>query len=104
MFGHNKGSPLKNSFFARTRARGVALSLAAAALMGLSTLAHAQLTCRTDSLGTTRCDNGTTFRTDSLGTTRDNHGNSWRTDSLGVTRGSDGTTCRKDALGTVRCY
>src|SRR5678816_4402227 len=32
------------------------------------------LTCRTDSFGTTRCDNGQTFRTDSFGTTRDNYG------------------------------
>ncbi len=50
------------------------------------------VSCRTDSLGTTRCSNGTNYRTDSLGTTRDNHGNSWRTDSLGTTRSSDGTT------------
>ena len=42
------------------------------------------LSCRTDSFGTTRCDNGTEYRTDSFGTTRDNRGNSWRTDSIGT--------------------
>ena len=57
------------------------------ALFLIASIPSAQaLSCRTDSLGTTRCDNGQTFRTDSLGTTRDNQGNSWRTDSLGTTR------------------
>jgi hypothetical protein len=60
------------------------------------------LNCRTDSFGTTRCDNGQTFRTDSFGTTRDNYGNSWRTDSFGTTRGSDGSTYRTDSFGTTR--
>ena len=59
-------------------------------------------TCRTDSLGVTRCDNGQTFRTDSLGVTRDNSGNSWRTDSLGVTRDNSGNSWRTDSLGVTR--
>ena len=46
--------------------------------------AFAERTCRTDSFGTTRCNDGTTYRTDSFGTTRDNRGNSWRTDSFGT--------------------
>ena len=74
-----------------------------ALLIRISSEASAQgLTCRTDSFGTTRCDNGQTFRTDSFGTTRDNYGNSWRTDSFGTTRGSDGSTYRTDSFGTTR--
>ena len=68
-----------------------------------STSAVAQLSCRADAFGTTRCSDGTTYRTDSFGTTRDNQGNSWRTDSFGTTRGNDGTTCRSDSFGTLRC-
>ena len=53
------------------------------ALILVAPISSAQaLTCRTDSFGTTRCDNAQTFRTDSFGTTRDNYGNSWRTDSF----------------------
>src|SRR6516225_6728568 len=74
-----------------------------ALLIRISSEASAQgLTCRTDSFGTTRCDNGQTFRTDSFGTTRDNYGNSWRTDSFGTTRVSDGSTYRTDSSGTTR--
>lgn len=64
--------------------------------------ALAEKTCRTDSFGTTRCSDGTTYRTDSFGTTRDNNGRSWRTDSFGTIRGSDGSTYRKDSFGTAR--
>ena len=68
----------------------------------ISTAIAADLSCRTDSFGTTRCSDGTTYRTDSFGTTRDNQGNSWRTDSFGTTRGSDGSTYRTDSFGTTR--
>ena len=77
--------------------------LIATALISGSPFAFADLNCRADSFGTTRCDNGATYRTDSFGTTRDNQGNSWRIDSFGTTRGSDGTTCRTDSFGTMRC-
>ena len=77
--------------------------LVAVAIISSSPSALADLTCRTDSFGTTRCNNGTIYRTDSFGTTRDNRGNTWRTDSFGTTRGSDGTTCRTDSFGTTRC-
>ena len=78
--------------------------VAIALVSGLAVSAvNAQTTCRTDSFGTTRCNDGTTYRTDSFGTTRDNNGNSWRTDSFGTTRGSDGSTCRSDSFGTLRC-
>ena len=63
-------------------------ALIALALSMISSAALAQLSCRTDSIGTTRCSDGTSYRTDSIGVTRDNRGNSWRTDSIGVTRGS----------------
>ena len=73
------------------------------ALILVASISNVQAqTCRTDSFGTTRCDNGQTFRRDSFGTTRDNYGNSWRTDSFGTTRGSDGTTYRTDSFGTTR--
>jgi hypothetical protein len=48
-----------------------AFLLGALILVGSLSTAQA-LSCRTDSFGTTRCDNGQTFRTDSFGTTRDN--------------------------------
>lgn len=76
----------------------------ALALLALFALpVAAQFSCRTDSLGVTRCSDGSSYRTDFLGVTRDNQGNSWRTDSLGVTRGSNGTSCRTDSLGVMRC-
>lgn len=71
----------------------------ATAVVALGTITRAgaaDFSCRTDSFGTTRCSDGTTYRTDSFGTTRDNRGNSWRTDSFG-------TTCRTDSFGTLRC-
>ena len=66
--------------------------------------AEAQVSCSTDSFGTTRCNNGQTFSTDSFGTTRDNQGNSWSTDSFGTTRDNQGNSCSTDAFGTTRCY
>lgn len=56
--------------------------LIACVLITGAPLAYADLTCRADSFGNTRCSDGTTYRTDSFGTTRDNRGNTWRTDSL----------------------
>jgi hypothetical protein len=78
-----------------------AFLLGALILVGSLSTAQA-LSCRTDSFGTTRCDNGQTFRTDSFGTTRDNQAITG-TDSFGTTRGSNGTTCRTDSFGTTRC-
>jgi hypothetical protein len=62
----------------------------------------AQISCNTDSLGTTRCSNGQTFTTDSLGVTRDNRGNTWSTDALGTTRDYRGNSWSTDSLGTTR--
>lgn len=76
--------------------------LIACVLITGAPLAYADLTCRADSFGNTRCSDGTTYRTDSFGTTRDNRGNTWRTDSFGTTRGSDGSTYRRDSFGTTR--
>ena len=81
----------------------IKIILVAAAIISSSPFAFADLNCRSDSFGNTRCDNGTTYRTDSFGNTRDNQGNTWRTDSFGNTRGSDGTTCRTDSFGNMRC-
>lgn len=78
------------------------LVLAVLTFSVIGTATAADLSCRTDSFGTTRCSDGTTYRTDSFGTTRDNQGNSWRTDSFGTTRGSDGSTYRTDSFGTTR--
>ena len=59
----------------------------------------ADLSCRTDAFGTTRCSDGAIYRKDAFGTIRDNQGSSWRSDAFGTLRGSDGTTYRQDAFG-----
>lgn len=95
-------SMLFPSFSSRSYLMNFLKALLTSAALFMSIPATADVSCRTDSLGTTRCSDGATYRTDSLGTTRDNNGNSWRTDSLGTTRGSDGSTYRTDSLGTTR--
>ena len=83
-------------------ARFFAFALLAYAVIPFVSTSVQSLTCRTDTFGTTRCSDGTTYRTDSFGTTRDNKGNSWRTDSFGTTRGSNGSQYRTDSFGTTR--
>lgn len=96
--------PLSSALRTKANPRGIMKTILTICVMSLlfSASAFAQVSCRTDSFGTTRCSDGTTYRTDSFGTTRDNQGNSWRSDSFGTTRGSDGTTYRTDSFGTTR--
>lgn len=67
---------------------GILLHFAALALAGAAQAAS----CSTDSLGITKCSDGSSLTVSPSGIVRDNKGQIWSTDSLGVTRSPDGTT------------